>query len=91
MLRKRYVAALVCSAMLLVAGCDSDSRSPGITDGGNRLESMKPRAFIATMAMSALLNEDPTADVKVLSERSFEIADAMIEEAEKVDEDTSSE
>ena len=90
MLRKCYVAVLVCSAVLLVASC-SDSRSPGITDGGNRLESMKPRAFIATMAMSALLNEDPTADVKVLSERSFEIADAMIEEAEKVDEDTSSE
>ena len=41
------------------------------------------------VAMSALLNEDPTADRKVLAERSFEIADAMIDAAEKVDEDTS--
>ncbi len=93
MLRKRYVAALVCSAMLLVAGCDDDPRSSGVTAGGGRLESMKPRVFIATAAMNALLREDPNAeaDVKVLAERSFEIADAMIDEAMKVDEDDSSE
>ena len=92
MSRKRYVAALVCSAMLLVAGC-GDPRSPGVTDGPNRLDHMKPRVFIATVAMNALLREDPNAeaDVKVLAERSFEIADAMIDEAEKVDEDASSE
>ena len=54
MLKKRYMAALVCSAMLLTTGCD----------------------------------EDPNAetDVKVLAERSFKIADTMIDEAERVDE-----
>ena len=88
MLRKRYLAILVCSAALLVASC-SDSRSPGITEGSNQLRLMKPRAFIAAIAMHALLVEDPMADVKVLAERSFEIADAMIDEAEKVDEVTS--
>jgi hypothetical protein len=50
---------------------------------------MKPRAAIAAIAMHALLVEDPMADVKVLAERSFEIADAMLDEAEKVDEVTS--
>jgi hypothetical protein len=52
---------------------------------------MKPRVFIAAMAMNALLHEDPTADPKVLAERSFEIANAMIDEAEKVPEGASSE
>ena len=88
MLRKRYLAILVFSAALLVASC-SDSRIPGITEGSNQLSLMKPRAFIAAIAMHALLVEDPMADVKVLAERSFEIADAMIDEAEKVDEVTS--
>ena len=90
MLRKRYVAILVCSAMLLVASCD-DARSPGVFSGSDQLRAMKSRVFIATMAMSALLQEDPNADYKVVAERSFEIADAMIDEAEKVDEDTSPE
>ena len=90
MLRKRYVVVLVCSAILLVASCD-DSRSPGVTSGSNQLGNMKPRVLIASMAMSALLHEDPAADAEVLAERSFEIADAMIDEAEKVDEDASPE
>ena len=74
--------------MLLAVSC-TDPHSPGVTSGSDQLGQMRPRVFIATMAMSALLNEDPTADMKVLAERSFEIADAMIDAAEKVDEDTS--
>ena len=88
MLRKHYFSILVCAVMLLAVSC-SDSHSPGVYSGSDQLGQMKTRVFIATMAMSALLNEDPAADIKVLTERSFEIADAMIDEAEKVDEDTS--
>ena len=88
MLRKHYFSILVCAVMLLAVSC-TDSHSPGVTEGSDQLGQMRPRVFIATMAMSALLNEDPTADMKVLTERSFEIADAMIDAAEKVDEDTS--
>ena len=87
----KYVIAFM--TVLLVAGCDENPRGPGVTTGGGRLESMKPRVFIATAAMTALLREDPNAeaDLQVLAERSFKIADAMIDEAVRVDEDPSSE
>ena len=88
MLRKRFVAILICSAMLLVASC-GDPQAPGVTSGSDQLRLMKPRVFIATMAMNALLQEDPNPDFRVVAKRSFEIADAMLDEAEKVGEDTS--
>ena len=78
--------ALILSSLVLVSlsllSC-GDPHDPGIIRGSNRIENMRPRALIATTAMHALLETHPDMEDADLAKRAFEIADAMITEAEQ--------
>ena len=82
MTRKALCVSILGLVSLSLLSCGS-SHSPGITSGSNKLKNMKPRAFIATAAMHALLETGPDMEDDDLARRAFEIADAMITEAEK--------
>ncbi len=82
MVRKAAVLSTIGLVSLVLLSC-GDPHDPGITVGPNRIDQMKPRAFIAMTAMHALLETHPEMEDGELARRAFEIADALITEAEK--------
>jgi hypothetical protein len=82
MLGKTLRVGFLGLVILSLVSC-GEPHDPGITVGSNQLDNMKPRAFIATTAMHALLETRPEMEDADLAKRAFEIADAMITEAEK--------
>ena len=80
---KRLFMALVVVVGLASLSCGSpeDRSLTGGATSGPKLKNMKPTAFVATMAMSALLQSNPEIDKDVLAKRAFDIADAMALEA----------
>ena len=79
---KRFTYVSIGVLCLVLLGC-GEPHDPGIAEGSNQLGHMKPRAFIATTAMHALLETQPELKDEELARRAFEIADAMITEGER--------
>ncbi len=79
---KMTLSLAILGLMSLSLVSCGEPHDPGIIAGSNRLENMKPRALIATTAMHALLETRPDMNDDELAKRAFEIADAMITEAE---------
>ena len=83
MSKKTYVVIILSLVTLSLLSC-SDPYGPGVSDrGSDRLRNMNPRAFIDTSAMHALLQNRPDMEDEALAQRAFEIADAMITEAQE--------
>ena len=80
--RRRLCVIIIGLASLSMLSCSSPYSS-GVGNNSNNLKNMKPRALIATTAMHALLETHPEMEDGDLARRAFEVADAMITEAEK--------
>jgi hypothetical protein len=80
---KRLFLALVVAVGLGSMSCGS-AEDRSLTSGfatEPKLRNMRPTAFVATMAMNALLQSNPEMDEDVLAKRAYDIADAMVLEA----------